>query len=355
MRPSKSFTIRVFLYSAGLIYLALDLFVFNGPVNRRIQDGRPDSQSSLAYARKQGVVARVMGIPIYLSQVERAARERLWLTGKTMDDLEPEQRRTTRLAALNDLIDHELLRMKVRANQQELPVTDEEIDAAVKRLASRFPTREQMRADLEAEGIDSEEELRLRLGATIQQSKYIESQIADGIAVSEEEAAEWFAENRERFALPPRVKVRHVFVATLNRESEDAKGVLEEALGELRAKTKTFEQLAAEVSEDERNKRSGGDLGWMTGERIPADFSKPVFAMQKNQPRLIRTKIGWHLVEVTDKRAAEPRNFEEARDEVFAALQTSKRIEIIANYRKALREGRGGVGIHVFHDMITGE
>ena len=355
MAPSKKFTVRLALYTIVTLYLGADMFLFNGPVHRHFQAARPDSESAFEYARSKGMVARVGGTPIYLAQVERATRERLWLRGRDIADLEPGQRRTERLAALNDLIDHELLRVKVNANMDHVPVSDEEIDAAIKRLASRFANREEMKTELAAEGIDSEKELRYRLAARLQQTKYVESQIADEIAVTEEEAREWFEKHRSRFDLPPRVRARHIFIATLNRESEDAKATLEKALAELKAGTKDFATLASELSDDLRTKQSGGDLGWMTEGRLPADFGHAAFVAKLQRPALIRTKIGWHILEVTERRKSEPRSFEDARDEVIAALESARRIEMVPRLREALRNDPDAVTVHTLTDMIPSE
>ena len=354
MTPSKKFTVRLAIYSVVLLYVAGDLFLFNGPLNRRIQTDRPDSPEAIAYAKSQGVVARVFGHPILRSQVERAAKERLWLEGRTMEELKPEERRELRMAALNELIDHHLLRVKVQHNTEHAPVSEEEVNEAIRNLASRFSSREEMKQELAAEGIDSERELRLRLGARIQQVKFIESQIGDEIEVKEEDAREWFEERADKFEIPERVRVRHVFLSTLNRESDKAKATLTAALGELRAGTKKFAGLAASISEDPKTKSKGGELGWMTLDRLPADFGEPVFQMKVGKAELLRTKIGWHLVEVLEKRPAEKRSFEDAKDEVMLALETAKRIDMVEAYRKSLR-AQQKISIQVFPEMITGE
>lgn len=354
MRPSKKFTIRVFVYSAILLYVAGDLWVFHGPLSRKVEDNRPDSRVSIEDAKKQGIVGYVLNYPIYLSQVERATRESLWLRGKSIEELSPEQRRTERLAALNDIIDHELLRHKTRYNLNELPVSDEEIDEAVVRLAARFQSRDEMKAVLDAEGIDSEKELRYRLAARIQQEKYIESRIKDEIAVSEEEAEGWYNQFKESFVLPRRIRARHVFIATLGTEPDVAKAKLEKALGELRTKTKSFEQLASEISEDTRTKEQGGDLGWMTEDRLPDQLAKSLFSMPLHAPQLVRSKIGWHLMEVTDELKAGDRSFDDAKDEVYAALETYKRTEVIRSMREAMRASPDS-NIHVYEELIPSE
>ncbi|GAA5481438.1 peptidylprolyl isomerase [Haloferula sargassicola] len=355
MRPSRKFTVRIFLYSAVLAYLAADLLWFDGPVSQRVRRSMPGSTESIQSAKNQGVVARAFKYPIYLSQVERAMQERLWLEGKSAADLTPEQRHDARLAALNDLIDHELLRTKVQANQNDLPVSDQEIDDAVRRLASRFATREEMKAELAAEGIDSEKELRFRLAARLQQVKYIETRIAKDVAVSDDEAREWFAVNADKLAIPPRVHVRHVFLATLGVDPQQVRKKLDAAVARITSGAQTFEAVAGEISDDPRSKPVGGDLGWVTEDRLPADFATPVFRMQPGQPEIIRTKLGWHYVEVLEKRPRELRSFDEAKDEVIAALRSAKRAERVNAQRQAIRNTQKNVAVHVYYDMIPTE
>jgi parvulin-like peptidyl-prolyl isomerase len=351
VRHTKGFVIRIFLFSALLLYLGGDLFLFNGPLRKRIQRGLPDSPESIAAAKAQGVVARVLHLPILGSQLERATRERLWLRGKKLDDLTPQQRRIERLAALEDLIDHQLLRIKTKHNATGLPVAETEIDEALKRLATRFESPDQMRKEMAAEGIGSEKELRLRIGGRLQQQKYVESRIAPAIEVTEEEARAWYQSHAKELARPERIEARQIFLSTLGRDAAEARVTLEKALDDLTAKRKDFAALAAELSGDPRTKGAGGNLGWLTRDRLPADFAAPLFALPLKRPALLRTKLGWHLVEVTARKPAEPRSFEEARAEVTAALQAVKRREATREFRKALRAQEGRY-IEVFADMI---
>jgi parvulin-like peptidyl-prolyl isomerase len=345
-------TLRIGVYSTALLYLAGDLFVFTGPLREWMQRDLPGSPRSIAKAKAQGVVARVAGRPILSTQVERAARERLWLRGLTLESLKPEQQREEKQAALDDLIDHELLRGATKEQATGLAVAEAEIDEAIQRLAARFENADALKAHLAAEDIDSDKELRLRLGARLQQQKFLEKRISTDIAMSDPEARAWFESHSAEHARPERIEVRHVFVSTLDRESTEARGLLEKALGELASKQKEFATIAGELSEDPRSKADGGKLGWMTRDRLPADFAAPVFALTVDRPALVRTKLGWHLVEVTGRKPAEPRDFVEARDEVFAALQAVKRRDALTKLRKALREaGRGS--IEVLDDTFT--
>jgi parvulin-like peptidyl-prolyl isomerase len=351
MTPLKKFTIRLSVYGAVVAYLLCDLFVFHGPLRKRIDRADPRSPEAIARAKANQVVARVFNFQITRSQLERALAERLWLEGKNLDSLPPAARKTARYAALNDLIDHELLRVKTKANAPDLKVSDAEIDAHFQLFSKQFESHDAMLHAMKSQGIGSERDLRDRLAARIQQEKYVESKIAPLIVVTDDEAREWFAKNQESLANPERIEVRHIFLPTLDHPSEEAKAKLETALSELTSGTKDFATLAKEISEDPATRERGGSLGWMTRSRLPDDFAAKVFPLPLNQPTLIQTRIGWHLVEITDRQSAEPRSFEEARSEVLAALETIKRRQATVEFRDALRVFETAK-IEVFHDML---
>ena len=98
-----------------------------------------------------------------------------------------------------------------------------------------------------------------------------------------------------------------------------------------------FAKVAAEVSEDERSKKQGGDLGWMRKDRLPGDFSAAVFAMAMNKPTLVRTKLGWHIIEVTGVKSPELPAYDKIKGEIMTALSDLKRKEAIDQYRHQLR------------------
>lgn len=352
MSPLKKFTLRLALYGTVLAYLAGDLFVFHGPLSRKIERADPGSAEAIAAAKANGVVARVFNLQITRRQLDRAVNERLWLIGQSIDPLTPEARKIVRYAALDELIDHELLRIKAKVNAPQLRVTDAEIDERLQRFQSRFESSDAMVSSMKSQGIASKQDLRDRLAARIQQEKYVESKIAPLVQVTDEEAREWFDLNQKDLATPERIEARHVFIPTLDRSPEAEKAKLQTALAELTSNTKDFATLAKELSEDPATKDMGGSLGWMTRKRLPADFSTPVFAMPVGQPSLIQTRLGWHLVEVTARKPAESRSFEQAKPEVLAALEAVKRRQAAIEYRAALRQFEAAK-IDVFHDMLA--
>ncbi len=327
-QPGKS-TLRLAILGAIIAYLAVDIAIFNGPLSRIIADYRsPEPQ----------IAARVSSHPITRSQLARAVSEQLWLRGKSAGSATPAELEIASKAALDELIDHELLRLQVNAATTPDSVSEEEINVSLRRLVGRFESKGELETAMKSQGITSEKDLRDRLAARIRQEKLIESRIRPSSQVTDDEARQWFEENQKAISLPERIEARHIFLPTLDHPPEEAKLKLDAALTELTENKKDFAILANEISQDSATKDSGGGLGWMTRDRLPADFGAPVFSLETNKPTLVRTRLGWHLVEVTGRKPAEPRTFEQAKPEILAALEAIKRRLAIIDFRNSLRQ-----------------
>ena len=334
---SQSFVIRMALWSVLVIYMVCDFFVFQGPLQSELKEvfRSPTDQAKLDISR--GICARVWNGPIYLSQVDRRVDEKLWRTGKTVEKISEQQKKLLRWAALDELIDEAILRIKVRANRDDVPVPDTEIDAEVIQFEKRFTTQAELDNVLKTQGIESRKELRYRLAARIQQEKYVQEKIKKAITVSKKEAKEWYDTHQNEMKISERRQVRHVFLATLDHPSEEARATLTKHLERLNNNETDFTQLAAEVSEDTASKFKGGNLGWMKRDRIYQDFAEAVFSLPKKSPTLIRTKLGWHIVEVTGIAAPVQPTYEMMKDEIVISLRDSKREAAVKQYRHQLR------------------
>jgi hypothetical protein len=351
LKSFTKFSLRFAAYLLVIGYIAGDLYVFNGPLGRRMRAKDPNSPEAIAKAKENGVVARVFNHQITRRQLDYAIHERLWLEGKELSKLTPGDRKLVTYAALGDLIDHELLRVKVKVNTKDLEVSDNEVDERLKRFAGRFETKGHMETAMKSVGIPDETALRNHIAARIQQEKYVAMRVDPIVSVTEEEIAEFYEANRQYLAIPGRIRASHVFIATLDKPSEEAKGILQKALSELNAGKKDFASLAKELSDDTSNKDNAGDLGWMSRSRLPVDFAESVFPLPKDSPTLVRTKLGWHLVVVTGRKGEKQRSLDDCRQEIAEAIGATKRHQATKDFRSALRRFETEK-IDIFHDQL---
>lgn len=250
------------------VYVAADLWGFDGPLKRWVETG--------VRATAGPWVAKVGLEWISTSQLDAATRELLGFRGKSPDSVPPAELEAVRKEALENRI--------------------------VAVLVGREAAKARKTPD-----------------------EWIEAALAAESVVSGDEARRWFAAHAKELRNPERIRVRQVFLPTLDKDPEAVRKPLDQALVDLAAGKKDFAALVKELSEDPASKPLGGDLGWMSRDRLPADFAVPVFDLAVGKPALIRTKLGWHLVEVTERKPAEERDFESARDGVTAGLEAVKR------------------------------
>jgi len=186
---------------------------------------------------ERGVVSRVFNRPIYLSQVDFAVDQRLWSTGKDRSGIHDERRRYLRAVALIDIQDQYILREKVRLNADDHPVSEQEIDEAVKRFSMRFNSTQEMTEKLKLD-------------------------------VSDDEAQQWYEEYKDKAAIPERINVQHIFISrlpapgqTAQEKEQYAKKKLDLCYAELTTAdndkhNSLWLDLAAKCSEDERTKNN---------------------------------------------------------------------------------------------------
>jgi parvulin-like peptidyl-prolyl isomerase len=99
-----------------------------------------------------------------------------------------------------------------------------------------------------------------------------------------------------------------------------------DALAVRLSRGETLAQLAAEASEDEGTKSRGGDLGFFSSARMPADFFEEVGKLavgRRSNP--FRSHLGFHIVELTEIKPARGLGFEEARAEILLTLANERR------------------------------
>ncbi|MEN8216682.1 MAG: peptidylprolyl isomerase [Pseudomonadota bacterium] len=112
---------------------------------------------------------------------------------------------------------------------------------------------------------------------------------------------------------PTEYKVRHILVET----EEEAKAIIAQ-LGE----GKAFGELAKEKSKDLGSAKKGGDLGWITKQKVVPSFGEAVEKLEKGKYSAapVKSQFGWHIIQLDDTRTALP-PFESVKEKIKTALQ----------------------------------
>ena len=107
-------------------------------------------------------------------------------------------------------------------------------------------------------------------------------------------------------------KVRHILV-----ESEDEANALSK---QLTHKASAFEQLAKEHSKDSSSK-NGGELGYIVQGNAPPEFEQAALQLKVGAiSKPVKTSLGWHIIQLEDRRKATIVPFDQAKDTIEQQL-----------------------------------
>jgi len=331
----NGFPWRFALYFVAACYLFTDLYACKGPLHAYLMTGRGSSPEG----EGGGYAAEVYGRPITRLELEESMRDQLWRRHESWVALGAEARKQTRWLALETLVNDRILRsFRIMNGIHQVPPL-----AAAKREAEMMQ-RQFADAAAYPQRLAAQQQTQASLETAIYDAQLDEQWIAERIAhrlaeVTEQEVRAWYDEFGESLRIPPAHHAAHLFLTRHDQTKPDRAAEIRAIHRQLIAKEKTFAALAAAHSDDDRTKPVGGDLGWFTRERMPADFIAAVEKLtigQFSDPVL--TKLGWHLIIVMARQESRLPTFAEARDEIAALLTSQRREEAVKSLIAELRE-----------------
>ncbi|MDD5634622.1 MAG: peptidyl-prolyl cis-trans isomerase [Candidatus Omnitrophica bacterium] len=152
-------------------------------------------------------------------------------------------------------------------------------------------------------------------------AKLLKDKVDDAIVITDEEVKEYYEKNQAEYMTPEIMRVSHILVF-----SRDA---AEKILQELRS-GRDFEEVARARSLDPTAQR-GGDIGYFPKGQLMPEFEAACSALEIGQMSgAVKTKLGYHIIKLTDRKAPQPRSLEQVEKYIKAKLRTLKR-QVIFN------------------------
>lgn len=321
----------------------------------------PDPASSKLL---EDTVAAVNGRPILLSEYKRNLESVLEQYRKNMPQALKEQGVTEeiRRKVLDQMVDDDLLKQK--AEELSIKVRERELEAGVSEVRGKFQRDDSGRpvppeeadaafeGELRKEGL-SVSQFRERVRRQLMVRKYVDQEIKakvrvptgeeirsafdrakkvgkkekaalEGVPEEERQAYEALAQRLVELTAES-VRVQHVLVKIPPKAGVVEKSQALKKIQDIEKKIKAgmiFAEAARKFSEDPESAARGGRIGsilkgWMVPEFDKAAFALPVGGVSA----AVETQFGYHLIRVQEKKAAEPWDFEEVKDQIaqFAA------------------------------------
>ncbi len=238
---------------------------------------------------------------------------------------------------LKRLVEQELINQAVKSSAIE--VSAEDIATGFEEYKKRFQNDEQFENYLKHGRVTKES-----IEARIRDRRALELLLEKKgeLAVSDEEAQSFYDKNERFYTEKAGIRASHILIKVLeNAPAEDEAKAMEkvkEAQARLK-KGEDFEVVARELGEGPAAAK-GGDLGFFSEGRMVKEFEEVAFKMKVGQVSdPVRTRFGFHIIKVTEKREDRKKPFSEVKDQIVKSLQNKKffteRRKLLADLEKA--------------------
>lgn len=239
---------------------------------------------------------------------------------------------------LNSLIDQKLIAQE--AQKLGIAATDDDIDKAINSILSKKKiTMEALEEDIADQG-GTIEDYREEIKQHLTKRNLIGREIRKKVTVTQKEIGNYYREHRNDYEGKEAVRIRQILIIVPRdcdvETKEQKRSSAERTLKRLRT-GEPFALLAAEVSQGPAA-QTGGDLGYIEKGLILPEVDTVAFSLKKGEMSgIIETSVGFHIIQVLDKRGAGIKPTESVREEIVEKLG-SKKVE--EKFQEWLKEQR---------------
>lgn len=229
--------------------------------------------------------------------------------GISKDELYNSMIKSVGTGELNALIGKKLIEQEMK--KEKLSFTSKEVDQEINSVKKRIGTEEEFQTALTQSGM-TEEYFREEMTMNVQLKKLL----VDEIAVTDEEIATYYEENKEDLKAPEQVYLYQIVV----KAKEEAQTIANDL------KTgKDFATIAKEKSIDTSSKEAGGVVGSVIKGYIDKAVEKVAFSIEENVvSNPIEAEDGFYIIKVSKHTKEALPTLDEKKAEIKETLMNVK-------------------------------
>lgn len=168
--------------------------------------------------------------------------------------------------------------------------------------------------------------------------------VKKSVTVNEADLKTYYEQNQVRLAGKEERRASHILIAAdKNAPAADrakAKARAEELLAAAKKAPASFAELAKKNSQDPGSAPSGGDLDFFARGAMVKPFEDAAFSMKVGDiSDIVESDFGYHIIKLTDIKAAKVRSFEEMRPELEAEVKSQQAQRKFAESAEAFTNG----------------
>ena len=253
---------------------------------------------------------------------------------------------------INNLIVESLVNQEIE--KRNIKVSSKDVDEAIKSKIEQVGSKAKFNEILKQNGI-TPAQYKKELTRELELEKLVG--MIKPVKITEEDARRYYKANESSFKYPEKVRASHILIAAdeyairenlkaKHKDMSDAeldKLVAEEmqtklkdaekVLAQVKKDPTSFKKIAREVSDDKESAKNGGDLGFFASQEMVEPFSKVAFSQKPNTiSEIVKTQYGYHIIMVTDRKAAGKDSFDSVKQEIMLKLEQDKKVEVFENF-----------------------
>jgi peptidyl-prolyl cis-trans isomerase SurA len=207
---------------------------------------------------------------------------------------------------------------------------------------NKIASEEDFQAALKQENMTLSD-LRRNLEKQAIVSQVQQNEVLSRIAVSDDEARQYYESHRNEFTSAQTVTLREIFVSvpsdgvTLNVGRDEEARAKAEAIRQRAVAGESFEKLASDLSEAP-SRSNAGLIGPLNLTDLSQEIRTIIDPMKPGDvTELLRSNKGYQILKLETKSAAELMPFDKAREDISNRVFTNKRNEEFQKYLRKLR------------------
>ncbi len=300
-------------------------------IDQRIVQQMIEEEAGVAEAERLGITAsdeevrqRIASLPYFQENGqfigETRYRQMLQMANPPMrpDEFEDQIRRAVKLEKLQGALT-DWITLGDKEVESEFRRRNEKVKLAVvnfpaeKFIPSVTATDEEIAKEFEARKNDYRipEKRKIKFATIDMQG------IRERTQVSAQDVQRSYEDNIQQYSTPEQVRASHILFKTEGKDEAAVKKQAEDVLAKAKAPGADFAKLANQYTEEEVGKTRGGDLDFFERGRMAKEFEDAAFALQPGQiSGVVKSPFGFHIIKVTDRKAAATRTLDEVRTQV---------------------------------------
>ena len=161
-------------------------------------------------------------------------------------------------------------------------------------------------------------------------TQLLEKEIETKSKVTDQDAKAYYEKHKNELASVSQIRASHILVKTEGEANKISAGL---------KKGEDFAAIAKKSSIDSASAKNGGDLGYFSAGQVLPEIEAAAIKLKPGEiSEPIKTKAGYEIIKVTDKKFGKPVEFEKVKNAIMQRITAEKQKDVFDSYIENLKK-----------------